>query len=340
MLRSRGLGRLGLLAVGLVPSSHRITLTLTGALAALAFSAATVHADVEAPTPIGDAFNYTDCCVIGPWGALEDQYYQDFSVPNDPAETFEGLVRFDTPFFGYSGIDSDYNVYVEKDIAGNVPVGEQYNSLNFATEGFSLVYNNIGGTSEAAYITPFGDLNFPTWFVELLGPSFFEPSFYTEAPLSAATLPAAELPGLAADLNPFEDLFGTAGINTWTVGADSSLLSIDPTGALSANLDASVDSFLTAGPANFGEDFTFSALTYFNIDPGAFEPDGGYLFSPGGDLVPLDFNGDLALALDYSVFASGLSSTVDPFVTGLYQLAELPRELLAFLVILGIPFGI
>jgi hypothetical protein len=31
---------------------------------------------------------------------------------------------------------------------------------------------------------------------------------------------------------------------------------------------------------------------------------------------------------------------VDPFVTGLYQLAELPRELLAFLVILGIPFGI
>jgi hypothetical protein len=179
-------------------SAHNtITLALTGALAALAFSVATVHASPDAPTPIGDEFNYTDCCVIGPWGALEDQYYQDFSVPSDPAETFEGLVRLDTPFFGFSGIRSDYNVYVEKDIAGNVPVGEQYNSLNFDTEGFSLVYNTIGGTPEAAYITPFGDLNFPTWFVEAVGPSLFEPSFYTESPLSAATMAAAELPALA-----------------------------------------------------------------------------------------------------------------------------------------------
>ena len=56
----------------------RSTLTLTGAMAALAFSAATVHAEPDAPTPIGDGFNYTDCCVIGPWQALEDQYYQDF----------------------------------------------------------------------------------------------------------------------------------------------------------------------------------------------------------------------------------------------------------------------
>jgi hypothetical protein len=164
----------------------------------------------------------------------------------------------------------------------------------------------------------------------------------TGAAFAAALIGLANAPvaGADADLNPFEDLFGSTGINTWTVGADSSLLSLDPTGALAGNLDASVDSFLAAGPANFGEDFTFSALTYFNIDPGAFEPDNGFLFSPGGDLVPLDLNGDLALALDYSIFASGLSSTVDPFVTGLYQLAELPREFLAFLVILGIPFGI
>jgi hypothetical protein len=181
----------------------RMTLGLT---AALAFSAAVAHADPapDVPVPIGDPFNYTDCCVIGPWQGLEDQYYQDFSVPNDPAETFEGLVRIDSPFFGYSGIASDYNVYVEKDIAGNVPIGEQYNSLNFggpgsaSLDGFHLVYDNIGGTPEAAYITPFGDLNFPNWFVALLGPSFFEPSFYTEAPVSAATL-SAELPGLAAD---------------------------------------------------------------------------------------------------------------------------------------------
>ena len=179
----------------------RMTLGLTGALAALAFSTVTAHADpdLDAPAPIGDAFSYTDCCVIGPWQALETQYYQDFSVPNDPADTFEGLVRLDSPFFGFGGIRSDYNVYVEKDIAGNVPIGEQYNSLNFDTEGFSLIYNNIGGTPEAFFATPFGDLNYPSWLVELLGPSFFEPSFYTEAPLSAATL-SAELPGLAADV--------------------------------------------------------------------------------------------------------------------------------------------
>jgi len=179
----------------------RMNLGLTGALAALAFSAVTAHADpgLDAPVPIGDAFNLTDCCVIGPWQALETQYYQDFSVPNDPGDTFEGLVRLDTPFFGFTGISSDYNVYVEKDIAGNVPIGEQYNSLNFATEGFSLIYNNIGGTPEAFFTTPFGDLNYPTWLVELLGPSFFEPSFYTEAPMSAATL-SAELPGLGADV--------------------------------------------------------------------------------------------------------------------------------------------
>jgi hypothetical protein len=180
----------------------RITLTLTGALAALAFSAPTVHAEPSYPTPIGDGFNLNDCCVVGPWPpSFETQYYQDFSVANDPAETFEGLVREDSPFWGFSGITSDNNVYVEKDIAGNVPIGEQYNSLNFSLDGFHLVYNTIGGTPEAAFVTPFGDLNFPTWFVELLGPSFFEPSFYTEAPVFAATLPAAELPGLAADLS-------------------------------------------------------------------------------------------------------------------------------------------
>src|SRR6201999_285812 len=179
----------------------RMNLGLTGALAALAFSAVTAHADpgLDAPVPIGDVFNLTDCCVIGPWQALETQYYQDFSVPNDPADTFEGLVRLDTPFFGFTGISSDYNVYVEKDIAGNVPIGEQYNSLNFATEGFSLIYNNIGGTTEAFFTPPFGDLNYPTRLGECVRPGFFEPSFYREAPMSAATL-SAELPGLGADV--------------------------------------------------------------------------------------------------------------------------------------------
>jgi hypothetical protein len=180
----------------------RITLTLTGALAALAFSAATAHADLDAPTPFGPEFNSTfdDSPLL-----QQTLYDQDFSLFNAPAETFEGAVHYDRPYYG--GGDN-YNVSVEQDISGNVPVGEQYNDFrigdgmynSFPIEGFGEVYNSIGGTPEAFFTTPFGDLNFPTWFVEAVGPTFFEPSFFTEPSLYAATLPAAELPGLAADL--------------------------------------------------------------------------------------------------------------------------------------------
>jgi hypothetical protein len=179
----------------------RITLTLTGALAALAFSAATAHADPDAPTPIGPEFN-----IIAdgghPWvgGILG---YQDFSLLNAPAETFEGVVHFDYVTFSlgdYHDPLENYNISVEKDIAGNVPVGEQYNNFDLGGEyGYDLVYNSIGGTPEAFLTTPFGDIDFPTWFVEAVGPSFFEPSLYFES-LPPTTLSAAELPGLAADL--------------------------------------------------------------------------------------------------------------------------------------------
>ncbi len=170
----------------------RITLTLTGALAALAFSAATARADLDAPTPFGPEFNYN--FDDSPW-LQQTLYDQDFSLFNAPAETFDGAVRND---YAYYGGARDYNVSVEQDISGNVPVGEQYNDFRIF-DGFGEIYNNIGGTPEAFYTTPFGDLNFPTWFVEALGPSFFEPSLYFES-LGATTLSAAELPGLAADL--------------------------------------------------------------------------------------------------------------------------------------------
>lgn len=173
----------------------RITLTLAGAMAALAVSAATAHAEPGAPTPIGDPFNVNDFNGVGPWLDYQELYNQDFSVPNAPGETFEGVVRFDPLGEG----SYNYNLFVEQDIAGNVPIGEQYNDLNIGLDGFGEVYNTIGGTPEAFIVTPFGDLNFPTWFVEAVGPSFFEPATLTEAPVSAATL-FAELPGLAADL--------------------------------------------------------------------------------------------------------------------------------------------
>ncbi len=182
----------------------RIALTLTGALAALAFSAATAHADLDdpgAPTPIDAGFNFVNDAGH-PWvtGTMWDQ---DFSVLNAPDETFEGVVRSDYTLW----LTANDHIDVEQDIAGNVPLTEQYNdfyitltALATGANSFGLVYNDIGGTPEAFFTTPFGDLNFPTAFVEAVGPSFFEPSLFFES-LPAATMPAAELPGLAGDLS-------------------------------------------------------------------------------------------------------------------------------------------
>jgi hypothetical protein len=174
----------------------RSTVALTSALAALAFSAATAHADLDAPTPIGDEFNVNDFIGVGPWLDYQELFHQDFSVPNAPDETFEGVVRFDPLGEG----SYNYNLFVDQDISGNVPIGEQYNDLNIGLDGWGEVYSTIGGTPEAFVVTPFGDLNFPNWFVEAVGPSFFEPASLTEAPVSAAAL-SAELPGLAGDLS-------------------------------------------------------------------------------------------------------------------------------------------
>ena len=183
----------------------RITVALAGALAALAFCAATAHADPGdddpgAPTPIDAGFNYVN---DGGHPLIDGTlWHQDFSLLNAPDETFEGVVRQDWTLWA---TEND-NIAVEQDITGNVPVGEQYNdffitltALATGANSFGLVYNDIGGTPEAFFTTPSGDLTFPTWFVEAVGPTFFEPSLFFES-LPAATMPAAELPGLAADV--------------------------------------------------------------------------------------------------------------------------------------------
>jgi hypothetical protein len=175
----------------------RETVALTGMLAALAFSAATAHADPQAPTPFpdepipfGPSFDVSSG--VGPL-STHAQQSTDYSVFNHPDETFVGVWRaYDNAF----GFDTS-NIYVEQDISGNVPVGEQYDIAGYWD--WSVVYNDIGGTPEAFYITPFGDLNVPTWLVEALGPSFFVPSMFADAPQSAAAL-SADLPGLAADM--------------------------------------------------------------------------------------------------------------------------------------------
>jgi hypothetical protein len=178
----------------------RITVALSAALAALAFfSAATAHADSgvfvpdpHGPTPFGPSFDVT---TGGNAWYEQAQMSTDYSVLNQPDETFVGVWRSYFDAFGFN----DSNIYVAQDISGNVPVGEQYNVFMIG-DFWGEVYNDIGGTPEAFYITPSGEFAVPTSLVEALGPTFFEPSMFAEAPLSAATLPAAELPGLAADL--------------------------------------------------------------------------------------------------------------------------------------------
>jgi hypothetical protein len=154
----------------------RITLALTGALAALAFSAATAHADPawpDSPTSLDQGFNV----MLGGSNPsfTPETWEQDFSVLNTPDQTFEGAV---TQEFGVHCCDN-YNVTVEQDISGNVPIGEQYNDFTFLylpiLGHWSMVYNDIGVTPEAFFFTPFGDINFPTALVEAVGPTFFEP---------------------------------------------------------------------------------------------------------------------------------------------------------------------
>jgi hypothetical protein len=156
----------------------RITRALTGALAALAFSAATAHADSGfpgSPTSLDWGFNVADD-YSNPLFSSVETWDQNFSVTSDPSEMFEGAVQRE---FGVHCCDN-YNVTVEQDISGNVPVGEQYNDFTFLYVPYvlgewGLVYNDIGITPEAFLTTPFGDIDFPTAFVEAVGPTFFEP---------------------------------------------------------------------------------------------------------------------------------------------------------------------
>ena len=160
---------------------------------------------------------------------------------------------------------------------------------------------------------------------------------WTGTAVAAALIGLANAPVAGADIepDPFEDLFGTAGINSWTVGADSSLLSSDP--ALAASLGASVDDFETAAYGLLqGVDPT-SELVY-QLDPNSFTPpDAGFLFETcvvACSTFPLDSTGDFALGLDYTIFASGLGPTLDPLISDFTQALYFPEQLLALLVLL------
>jgi hypothetical protein len=128
------------------------------------------------------------------------------------------------------------------------------------------------------------------------------------AAFAATLIGLANAPAARADtgLNPFQDLFGDIGTNSWTQSADSFLASSDPT--LAASLDTSVENFLMSVPIgpNFPEgDDPFSFLVW-SLDPSAFSADAFYgpLLDAGG--LPDNAVGDFAVGLDYTLFATGI----------------------------------
>jgi hypothetical protein len=143
---------------------------------------------------------------------------------------------------------------------------------------------------------------------------------------AAALIGMANTPAARADTepDPLEDLFGTAGTNTWTPSADASLISSDPT--LAANLDATVDNYLELGT----QDDPFSTLVS-EVDPSAFT----LSFGPDGfggvvdDLIPLNTTGDIAAALDLAGYSVGLDTFGNPL--------DLPGEIFTLVFLPWLP---
>jgi hypothetical protein len=130
------------------------------------------------------------------------------------------------------------------------------------------------------------------------------------AALVAAMIALAHEAKADTDLDPFEDLFGDSGFNSWTPSADSFVASIDPTGNLAGNLDTSVDNFQVGmGFAGVGGPFTFLVT---NFDPSAFSF-GDYSEVP----IPLDATGDAAVGSDYLLSLVGLATPLGDLTSGL-----------------------
>jgi hypothetical protein len=136
---------------------------------------------------------------------------------------------------------------------------------------------------------------------------------------------AAVLIGLApaaradSEPDPFEDLLGTAGVNTWTPTADAELLSSNPTEA--ANLDASIDTF----NADIGTGLQVDPLSLLALefDPSSFAEGGFTGIDPAAGGLPNDVIGDLAAGLDYSLWADGATGVG----TGLTDIVQLPFDI-------------
>jgi hypothetical protein len=143
---------------------------------------------------------------------------------------------------------------------------------------------------------------------------------------------AAALIGLApaaradTEPDPFEDLLGTAGVNTWTPTADAELLSSNPTEA--ANLDASIDTFNN----DIGLGYQIDPLSQlaFEFDPSGFGFDGYTGDDPASGGLPLNAITDLAVGLDYTLWAGDLTGVG----SGLTDIVQVPEDIVIALLYL------
>jgi hypothetical protein len=131
------------------------------------------------------------------------------------------------------------------------------------------------------------------------------------AALAAALIGLANAPAASADadLDPFQDLYGDIGINTWTPAADAAL----PIGTANS-LDVSIE-----GVQAFGV-----APPFLNI-VGQLDPTSYAVETIGPDqyqYVPTDGLGDLANTLDYGLYLTGLSPELDPLILDTFQWTE------------------
>jgi hypothetical protein len=161
-----------------------------------------------------------------------------------------------------------------------------------------------GGTEANPADLDFAGASDSSYVVES-GPSDFQ--FVDVEPDGTVVDPAAAVPAASTSADPFEDLYGDSGINTWTPAADAWLDTNDPT--LATSLESLVNSMDSSGIAPPFENIVDQ------LDTSA------YTVQPGGYL-PADWLGDLANTLDFSLYASGLAPVLDPAILDTFQWTE------------------
>lgn len=162
------------------------------------------------------------------------------------------------------------------------------------------------------------------------------------AVFAAALIGLPDAPAATADtdLDPFQDLFGTAG-NSWTASADSFLLSSDPN--LAASLDTSVDNFWAAALTSPDFPDGTEQFTYlvWSFDPSAFTPGACGCFPPVVDpaVLPDSNIADFAVGLDYTLFASGIAGNEVGLSDLLSSIESIPAYIGGLGFLLALIFG-